>query len=460
MVGLFLGKDYLLRSLEARNLFAGIEGLPIVDAHNHVDAKQIAINRGWSDIWEVEGATDHYVWELMRRCGVREELITGAASNREKWLAFAKIVPRLAGNPLYEWLHLDLRRRFGITALVEPDTADLIWERTKEALASPNMCPRSLLREMGVEILCTTDSPLSNLSWHEKLQEELSSPRVFPTWRPDQFLQIGTPEWIHSVRGLAERTNEDTASLAGFLAALEKTHRYFRGHGGVASDHGIEASYGKPAGAGEAERIYQKAISGKELTGEELRAIKSFLLHFFGELDAEAGWVMQLHMGAVRDYREYLFNTLGKDCGGDVTSHTTEITNRLYHFLNAFDAKLKIVLYAVHPSHIYTLATLVRAFPNVSVGSPWWFMDNPFHMRDQLLQVASVDVLSNYAGMVTDSRKIFSFQSRTEVFRRVLSDVLGGMASAGRIPFEVAVETAKRVAYFRPKELFFEKEQE
>jgi len=454
----FLGKDYLLGSVEAREILARIEGLPIVDAHNHVEAEQIAIDQGWNDIWEVEGRTDHYVWELMRRCGVPEEKITGNASNREKWRTFAGIVPLLAGNPLYEWLHLDLRRRFGLTEFVGPETADVIWEKTEEALASADMRPRSLLQQMGVEVLCTTDSPLSDLSWHEQLKEELSSPKVLPTWRPDSILQVGTPEWKEFVVALGEKTGENTEMFDGLLAAIEKTHKHFRSHGTVASDHGIQAPYGKPASTSEAKRIYQKAISRKELTVEDLRALRSFLLHFFAELNAEAGWVMQLHIGAVRDYRDNLSETFGKDCGGDVTSHTIEITNGLHEFLNAFEGKLNIVLYAVHPSHIYTLATLARAFPNISVGSPWWFMDNPFHMRDQLLQVASVDLLSNYAGMVTDSRKLFSFQSRTEVFRRVLANILGEMVATGRVPFEVASEVAERVAYHGPKELFFNKE--
>ena len=451
----FLGNDYLLRSVEAREIFERIGNLPIVDVHNHVEAEQIATDRGWSDIWEVEGDTDHYVWEMMRRCGVPEELITGESPNREKWQAFAGIVPRLAGNPIYEWLHLDLRRRFGITDLVETDTADPIWKLTKEALASPNMRPRSLLHQMKVEVLCTTDSPLSNLNWHEKLKEDLETPRVFPTWRPDQFLDVGTPTWLGLIADLGEREGENTETLTGLLTAVEKTHKKFRIHGGVASDHGIESPYGAPASTNAAESSYQKALSGKELTTEELRAFKSFLLHFFAKLDAEAGWTMQLHIGAVRDYRDQLFETFGKDCGGDVASHTVEITDGLHHLLNAFDGKLNIVLYALHPSHIYSLASLARAFPNVSIGSPWWFMDNPFHMRDQLMQVASVDLLYNYAGMVTDSRKLFSFQSRTEVFRRVLADVLGEMVNAGRVPMEVAAEVGARVAYFRPKELFF-----
>ena len=452
----FLDENYLLTSKEAQDIFLYVKSLPIVDAHTHVDAEQIAVDHGWDDIWEVEGATDHYVWELMRRCGVSEEKITGDASNKEKWLAFAEVAPRLAGNPLYEWIHLDLRRRFEISDLITPQTAESIWEKTKEMLASPRMRPQALLKEMKVEILCTTDSPLSDLRWHEEIRRNLSSPRVLPTWRPDEFMAVGTLEWNHAVEKLAEHTDENTSTLSGFLIALEKTHRYFRERGGVASDHGIEAPYGKPASTDEAAKIFQKAISGEKVTGEEERAFKAFLLHFFAELNTEAHWVMQLHIGAVRDYRDFLLRSLGKDSGGDVASHAIEISKGLYHFLNAFDGRLKIVLYAVHPGHIYTLATLARAFPNVSVGSPWWFMDNPFHIRDQLLQVANVDVLSNYAGMVTDSRKLFSFQSRTEVFRRVLADVLGEMVNHGRVPLKVAKDIGAQVAYYRPKELFFE----
>lgn len=454
----FLGEDYLLSSAESRGLFDQIGAFPIVDAHNHVEAEQIATDRGWSDIWEVEGATDHYVWELMRRCGVPEDLITGTASNREKWNAFAKIVPRIAGNPLYEWFHLDLRRRFGIVDLVSSDTASAIWERTKEALASPQLRPRSLLQEMKVEVLCTTDSPLSDLRWHERLRDELSFPRVLPTWRPDLVCEIESPKWKEFIAALGEKTDEDTEKLSGLLVALEKTHHHFRAHGGVASDHGIDVPYGEPASSNKAEKLYRAAVAGSVPVGRDLRALKSFFLHYFAELDAEAGWTMQLHIGAVRNYRVQVFRTMGKDSGGDVASHTVEIAAGLHHFLNAFDGKLNVVLYAIHPSHIYTLVTLVRAFPNASVGSPWWFMDNPFHIRDQLLQVASVDLLSNYAGMVTDSRKLFSFQSRTEVFRRVLADVLGEMVRAGRVPIEVAGEVGAAVAYHRPKELFFKKE--
>jgi len=151
---MFLGEDYLLTNRAAVRLFSEVKDLPIVDPHNHLDAKDIVENKPWNDIWEVEGATDHYVWELMRRCGVPEEYITGSRSNREKWLALAKVFPKFVGNPTYEWIHLDLWRRFNVKKVISEETAEEIWEETKRML--PEMTPQKLLKDMKVEILCTT----------------------------------------------------------------------------------------------------------------------------------------------------------------------------------------------------------------------------------------------------------------------------------------------------------------
>jgi len=82
-------------------------------------------------------------------------------------------------------------------------------------------------------------------------------------------------------------------------------------------------------------------------------------------------------------------------------------------------------------------------------------MDNPVHMHEHLLQVASIDLLSNHAGMVTDSRKLFPYESRTEMFRRTLANTIGEMVVQGRIPVPVGVEIAKNLAYERPRKLFF-----
>jgi glucuronate isomerase len=201
--------------------------------------------------------------------------------------------------------------------------------------------------------------------------------------------------------------------------------------------------------------VFKKAMKGKELTDDETVTYMSWLLNEVAELDAEKGWVFQLHMGAVRDVRDSLAESLGPDTGGDVSDHDIDIAGPLLPLLNRFDERLKIVLYCLEPGFQGTLATLTRAFGTmVNLGSAWWFNDTPHGMRTQLEYVSGVDLLSSHAGMVSDSRKILSYGSRHEMFRRVLCDVVGGMVAQGRVPYPVAERLVRRMCYDNPKALF------
>lgn len=450
----FLGETYLIDSDVAMEIFQCVAQLPIVDLHTHISVEEMTLNKGWNNAWDVFGATDHYVWELMRRCGVPEEKITGSASPKEKWISFAEIVPSICGNPFYEWLHLELRRHFGIYELVSAKTAEFIWDKLEELLKSPDMRPQEMLRKMQVEVLCTTESPVCNLRWYEKIRDTVAFSRIIPTWRPDEFMEIGTAEWKTAIRKLEEYVDKELINCSELVLALERTHSDFRAMGAISSDHGIEDAYGKPPAMNNANKIFQKANAGKKLSSEEKRAFKAFLLHCFAEMDVAAGWVMQLHLGAVRNYRMALARSIGKDAGGDVANHMIEIVKSLYNFLNNFDEKLLIIIYVLHPCHVYTIATLARTFPNVIIGAPWWFMNNPYNIKEQLLQISNVDILTNYIGMVSDARRLLSISSRFEIFRRILSNVLGDMVCKGRLPIEMAKYVCQQVAYYNSKKLF------
>ncbi len=452
----FLGDGYLLDSDTARQLFMGIRDLPIVDAHNHADIVEIVENRPWSDIWEVEGATDHYVWEMMRKRGVPEDQITGDASNRAKWQTLAEVFPTLVGNPTYEWIHIDLRRRFGITEVIRPDTAASIWDQTLTPLAEEDMRPRELLEAMRVEIMCTTDDPTTSLPHHERAREEIVHTRILPTWRPDKAMHVEKPPWRPLVERLGEETGIDTSTLKGFEEALQATHDYFDGLGCVASDHGLTVPWGHRANRAKAAAVHASAVAGHRLDEDDIADYHAYMLHRFAEMDADSGWVMQLHIGAVRDYRDQLFETLGPDTGGDVSDQQIGIGGNLRPFLNAFDGFLEIVLYCLDPTHLPTLATVARAYPKVSVGVPWWFNDSPHGMRSALEYVATVDLLANTGGMVTDSRKLISIGSRTEMFRRVLCSVVGQMVNRGQIPTVEAEALVRWMVYDRPRTLFFD----
>ena len=453
----FLGDSYLLSSDSARSLYERVRDLPIVDAHNHADIVEIVENQPWSDIWEVEGATDHYVWEMMRKRCVDEELITGGGDNHHKWLALAEIFPQLAGNPTYEWIHLDLKRRFGIDEVISSDTAESIWEKTKTSLAQPTMRPQALLEAMKVEVMCTTDDPTISLPHHKRARQEIEGTRILPTWRPDKAMKIQWEGWLDWVSALGEETGEDVASLDGFLAALRATHDAFADMGCVASDHGVTVPWSHDADPVRPSRIHEQAMNGRRITNDQIADYHAFLLREFARMNAATDWVMQIHTGAVRDYRDRLLRTLGPDTGGDISDHSIEIVENLRPLLNEMDGRLKIVLYCIDPGHTASLATIARAFPNVSLGAPWWFNDSSYGMETSLRYVATVDLLANHAGMVTDSRKLMSFGSRTEMWRRAMCNVVGDMVERGQMPGEAAEELVIGLAYEQPKSLFVER---
>lgn len=450
----FLDKDYLLESEPAKRLYAEICDLPILDPHSHVDVEAIADNEGWNDIWEVEGAADHYIWELMRKRGVDEDNITGSASNREKWLALAEVFPEFAGNPTYEWVHLDLKRRFGIDRAISTETAEDIWAETKARLENPSMRPRTLLREMNVEVVSSTDDPTSTLEHHRRLAAEGDAVTVRPTWRPDAAMKIEAAGWPEYVADLGAATETSVDDFSGFLRALEVSHEHFDEHGCGASDHGLHEVASKPVSERRATDVYRRAYAGETISPEDVTDFKAIVLEHIGKLNGETGWVTQLHMGAVRDYRQSLYEGLGADSGGDVSTQSIELTQNLRYFLNRFDGQLETVLYTVDPTHYPTITTLARAYPDVSVGAAWWFNDSPSGMETQLERVSNVDLLANYGGMVSDSRKLISFGSRFEMFRRSLANTVGVMVKRGQMPYAAASNLVEQVAYDRPQDLW------
>lgn len=451
----FLDESYLLGTPCAKRLFDAIAALPVIDPHNHVNVKEIADNAAYGDAWQLFAATDHYVWEVMRKAEVPESLITGsAASNHDKFMALAAALPRIAGNPVYEWIHLDLKRYFGIGEILSPATGETVWRAVNAKLATPAFRPQTLLTGvLNVETMSSTDDPADNLASHARANASFGRQLIRPTWRPDQAMKIAAPGWRGYVARLAASENAAVATLDDFMNVLRRRHDFFAGAGCRASDHGVEelipASFDDRAAAA---KIFAKVLGGSAPTAEERDLFMGWFLLEMVRLNVEKGWVTQLHAGAVRDVRDTLFSSLGPDAGGDVCDHKIGFIAGLRPILNAFDGSGKFVLYSLDPGHWPTLATAARAFgPTVRLGSAWWLCDHPVGMKRQLEWFGSVDLWSAFAGMVSDSRKILSYGSRFEMFRRVLADTVGDAVTRGRLPEEAAVEIVKVMAYSGPK---------
>lgn len=451
----FLDDQYLLSNPAAEKIHAAVKDLPIIDAHNHANVAEIAANRNYPDPWQLFAATDHYVWEMLRKRGVPEKFITGDAAPRDKWLKMAEVFHQVAGNPVFEWIHLDLRRYLGIDKILGPDTGAEIWDEASAVLAKPEKRPLQLLDEIGVEVMCSTDDPVDFLEEHGQVNQSAGRTLVRPTWRPDSSMNIRKKGWREYMDKLARRFNLKLKSIDDLMEALRLSHDYFDNAGCRASDHGIEAPLPANVAKEKADAVFRAAMDGKNISKDEANAFMGYILAECAELNAAKDWVFQMHIGAVRDIRDSIYNTIGPDAGGDVSNHFIDILPPLKSFLNRFDDRLKVVLYCLDPSHQPTLGTVSRAFgAKVILGSAWWLLDTPVGMRRQLEYICSVDLFANFAGMVSDSRKLLSYGSRFEMFRRVMSDTLGSMVERGQIPPAIATELATRMAYHGPKEFF------
>ena len=451
----FLDDKYLLESDSAVAIYNAVKDLPIIDPHNHADVAEIAANGNYSNAWQVFAATDHYVWEVMRKRGVDENSITGTATPKEKWMELARVMPEIAGNPVFEWIHLDLRRRFGITDVLCSENAERIWDEVNAKLATDDFKPLALLKAMNVEVMCSTDDPVDTLEYHTAVNEKAGRIVIRPTWRPDKAMRIHYPGFRDYIAKLGKRFGIEIDSVEKLVEALQKSHDYFAEKGCRASDHDTPHPLPGNATLAEADVVFQRALAGETMSQADIDTYQDYLTIKVAEMDMRAGWVYQMHMCVIRDVRDTLFQSLGMDVGGDISEFYVNIAKPLCGFLNHFDDRLKLVLYSLEPCHQAALAAVARAFgKNVRLGSAWWLNDQPYGMSTQLEYIGNVDVYSCFAGMVSDSRKILSYASRFEMFRRTLSNVLGGLVLKGRMPQEIAEKIAVMMCYTEPKKFF------
>ena len=453
----FMGDNYLISNAAGMQLFDVVKNLPVVDPHNHANVKEIADNNCYSDAWQLFAATDHYVWEMMRKRGVPETLITGKnATPKEKFLALAKVFPEIAGNPVYEWIHLDLKRYFGIEELLCEKNGSMIYDTVTAKLGTDAYRPQALLAgPLNVEVMCSTDDLIDTLEDHDRANKAFGRTVIRPTWRPDKAMKIFAPGWRAYMDQVAARFNLKLNSITDLLDAVKMSHDYFEARGCRASDHGIEIPLRADYSIADADKVFKKAMAGEKLTVEEENCFMGCFLAEAAELNSKSDWVTQLHLGAVRDVRTTLFNNLGPDVGGDISDHYLDYAPALCSFLNRFDGRLKVVLYCLEQSHQGTLATISRAFgEKVALGSAWWLLDTPVGMRRQLEYIGSTDTFSNFAGMVSDSRKLLSYGSRFEMFRRVLADVIGAHVERGQMPMEIASDLVERMAFSGTKKFW------
>ncbi|MBP1559988.1 MAG: glucuronate isomerase [Oscillospiraceae bacterium] len=442
----FMDKDFLLSTETAATLFHDYAAKqPIIDYHCHINPREIAENRKFDNITQVWLGGDHYKWRLMRSAGVDEKYITGDASDREKFQKWAEVLSKAVGNPLLHWSHLELQRYFGYDGVLNGNTAEEVWQLCNKKLAEPGMSVRGLIRQSGVEVICTTDDPIDSLEWHKMLAKDKSfETKVYPAWRPDKAMNIEKPDFADYIAKLSEVSGVKIASFADLKKALSARMDFFGEMNCRVSDHALEYVYFSPASDSEIEDIFAKKMNGGDVTADEVTRYKTMFMLFCGKEYSRRGWVMQLHYGTKRDNNTLQYKKLGPDTGYDCINNYAP-SSLTADFLNALECEKalpKTIIYSLNPHDNQAIDTILGCFQSseavskIQHGSAWWFNDHKTGMREQLISLGNLGYLAGFVGMLTDSRSFLSYP-RHEYFRRILCGFFGELAENGEYPDDI-----------------------
>lgn len=441
----FLTEDFLLSNSMASELYHKYAArMPIYDYHCHLDPKDIAEDRQFCNLSQIWLEGDHYKWRAMRAVGIDEEYITGNASDYDKFIAWASTVPKTMGNPLYHWTSLELRCPFGITdTLLNEQSADDIWRRCNNMLPKPDFSARNILRKMNVRMVGTTDDPVDSLIYHKQIaQDPTFDVEVVPTWRPDRVYLIGQPDFVDYLHTLGSTTSTVIRNYEDLLSVLTTRLDHFESHGCRAADHGLDRiHFSQIPSISDLNKILVKRLSGNSLSEKDEIAFSSAIQVWMGKEYYRRGWVMQLHIGALRNNNSRMFDLVGPNTGFDSIADEP-IALPLSRFLDELDKEdtlPKTILYCLNPRDNEVLATMTGNFQGggiagkIQFGSGWWFNDQLDGMQRQLKQLSQLGLLSQFIGMLTDSRSFLSY-TRHEYFRRILCNMIGQWVERGEVP--------------------------
>ena len=448
----FINDNFMLKTETARKLYAAVKELPIIDYHCHLSPKMIAEDYKFRNAFDLFLGGDHYKWRQMRTNGIDEEYITGNADEYEKFLAFAKTMPYLIGNPIYHWTHLELKRYFDIDETLDENSCKRIWDKCNECLAKDEFSAKNLIRRSNVEIICTTDDPTDSLEYHEQLKD--FETKVLPTFRPDKAIDISKDTFIPYVESIGVTT------FAQYEAWLRSRIEFFDSYGCRLSDHAMEYI---PFAEGDAASVFDKKLAGEQLTQEQVDVFKTAALKICAEEYTRRDWAMQLHIGALRNNNKKMFEALGPDVGFDSINDLC-IAEKLSAFMNCLEYNNclpKTILYTLNPKDNYVLGTMIGNFQKAPVagriqfGSAWWFNDQRDGMVEQMKALANLGMISRFVGMLTDSRSFVSYP-RHEYFRRIMCNLLGTWVDQGEYPedWETLEKIVTGICYYNAKNYF------
>ena len=465
MSSYFLTEDFLLQGKMAKRLYHDfVKGLPIIDYHCHLPPDEIATNKQFANLTEIWLKGDHYKWRALRTLGVGEEMITGKASDEQKFMEWAKQVPQTVRNPLFHWTHMELKNVFGISEYLNEASGPEIYTTCNELLGRPSYTTRSILKSFSVEYIGTTDEPWDSLAYHQQIAAEKFSIRVSPSFRPDKILQIDNPKTFFASIDLLSKSSEVAIKdIPSLLEAIQNRVDFFHENGCRVSDHGLQYMPPDFSFSQQLETEFASFLSSKKGSFSNPTAFMGYMLVQLCKMYHAKKWVQQFHLGPIRNNNTRLKMKLGSDSGFDSIGDFPQALqlSLFLDYLDQTDQLTKTIIYNINPSDNEVFASMLGNFNDGSIrgkiqfGSGWWFLDQKDGMEKQLNALSNMGLISTFIGMITDSRSFLSFP-RHEYFRRILCNLIGDEMEKGLLPNDEKWmgEIVRNIAYFNAKEYF------
>jgi glucuronate isomerase len=444
---MFMDEFFLLETETARNLYKIAGNKPVFDYHCHLSPAQIAQNINLTDLTDAWLSGDHYKWRMMRALGIDEKYITGGADSYEKFLAWARTVENLIGNPLYHWTHLELQRYFGIYEPLTEESALSIWEKANTFLQQPQLSVKGIFEKFNIYAVGTTDDPVDTLEYHKAIAEGMAAigkitTKVIPSFRPDRVLELNNTGFQGYIDELSRASGITIKNTDDLLTALEKRMDFFITCGCRSSDHGLEYVPFTNTDAGCVERAFKQTLAGKKVLPQDADAYKTQILISLANLYARKNITMQLHFSVIRNVNTNMLKNAGPNTGFDAVNDCM-LAKNLAALLDRMETGSsglpKTILYSLNPKDYYPIATIMGGFQGMDtkgkmqLGCAWWFCDHRDGMEEHLRTLANLGMLPAFIGMLTDSRSFLSYP-RHEYFRRILCNLIGNWVEKGEYP--------------------------
>lgn len=444
-------------------LYNEVKDLPIVSPHGHTDPRWFANNENFENATALLLTPDHYVLRMLYSQGISMQQLGIKSAHggeyesdpRKVWHLFANHYHLFRGTPSRLWLDYVFANVFGFTERLDTSTADSYFDRINEQLGHDAFKPRALFERYNIEVISTTESPLDDLQYHQKIIQSDWNGRVISAFRPDPVVDPDFEGFTQNIDELAEITGETCSTFSSYLKALQHRRDYFISTGVTASDHGHPSAATADLSTSECEALYQIVRSGSH-NAKQAELFRAQMLTEMAKMSIDDGLVMQIHPGSYRNHNPSLFEHFGRDKGADIPMQI-EFVNALKPLLDKFGnhPQLSIILFTLDET-VYSreLAPLAGHYPAIKLGPSWWFHDSPEGMRRFRQQVTETAGFYNTVGFNDDTRAFLSIPARHDVARRMDCNFLSQLVAEHRLDEDEAVELAHDLSYGLAKKAY------